>query len=344
MIVAIGNAPSSGSTFLADILDSLPFAVCGPEINLFSVKPLFRQFLKQEVKTITGASALIYQSRQRLLTERLCAYGIEPLLLDIIIEQSKSFPDFCEEIFSAFASIRGKNCTFFFEKTPQNIHCADAFLETFSDGYFLHIIRNPLYVYKSLKNRGFPNYLAMHTWLADVSKAYAMRNHPRFITIKYEELVQSPYERVISLLNKMGGDYNSRELEQLYMNNSYRKTVSRKIKSWSINRYGEAGDANKKQIEPEDMEKLFVMRRTRLNKEYGALFGIESVAFNTLARYYGYDLDEFSGSYPINSRKCEIGYRSAARLFKKFLLDWRYGDASLRKLLIYLKPVEICAE
>jgi hypothetical protein len=44
MIIAIGNAPSSGSPFLADILDGLPFAVCGPEINLFSVKGYFTDF------------------------------------------------------------------------------------------------------------------------------------------------------------------------------------------------------------------------------------------------------------------------------------------------------------
>ena len=35
-IVSIGNAPSSGSTFLADLLDSLCFAACGPELHLLS--------------------------------------------------------------------------------------------------------------------------------------------------------------------------------------------------------------------------------------------------------------------------------------------------------------------
>lgn len=344
MIVAIGNAPSSGSTFLADILDSLPFAVCGPEISLFAVKPIFRNFSNLKVKKATASSGLIYQSRQRILFERLCAYGIEHKLLDTIIDESNDFSTFCNAIFSVFSAIRGKECLFYFEKTPQNIHCADEFLETFSDGFFIHIVRNPIYVYKSLKKRGFPEYIAMHTWLADVSKAYSLRNHERFFTIKYEDLVNSPYKQVISLLNRMGSDFDCSELERLYLNNRYRKTVSQKIKSWSINKYGKPGNANFKQIEPEDLVLLSVMMQTMLNKKYCAQFGIEPVSFETLIRYYGYNFNHMVFDNYANNKKNTPDLHSIRQLFKKYMLDVYYGDTSINNLLTYLKPVNICAE
>jgi len=44
----IGNSPSSGSTFLADLLDSSNYSACGEELGIFSNKHLydFEQFKK----------------------------------------------------------------------------------------------------------------------------------------------------------------------------------------------------------------------------------------------------------------------------------------------------------
>jgi len=145
MIIAIGNPPSSGSTYLADLLDSLPFAVCGPEVNLFSAKDYFTQFNKIKKKGFfSSQSPAVYQSRQKLLEDRLCSWGIDRILLRHILSNTISYKDFCHKLFNVFADIRGKKCKLFFEKTPQNIHCARQFLDTFDEGIFLHIVRDPL--------------------------------------------------------------------------------------------------------------------------------------------------------------------------------------------------------
>ena len=204
MIIAVGNAPSSGSTFLADLLDSLPFAVCGPEINLFSVKSNFTNFTYLKKSGFSSSrSPVIYERRQRLLDWRLCNYGIDRLLLKLILKESSSLKDFSINIFDVFSNFRGKQCKLYFEKTPQNIHCAKIFLDTFKDSFFLHIVRNPLYVYKSLLKRNFPPYIAVNTWLIDESRSYELINHPRFITIYYEDLVKKPFNSISNTFLKI---------------------------------------------------------------------------------------------------------------------------------------------
>jgi hypothetical protein len=344
MIIAIGNSPSSGSTFLADILDSLPFAVCGVEINLFSVKDYFSNFnhIKYK-KEASSPSPLIYQTRQRFLRERLCAYGIEKSLLDIILKNVKTFEDFCMELFSTFSNIRGKECSIFFEKTPQNIHCAKEFLETFPNSYFLHIVRNPLFVYKSLIKRNMPNYIARNTWIVDVSAAYSMEQHPRFITIRYEDLVKNPFDVVANFIKEIGFNVNRDELKKLYFENKYRQTVSRKIKSWSINKYGSMGDANKKKITAKEIKNLQIMSKSKISKKYASLFGINPVSFSKLVNFYGYNLDDLLFDQHTQGTN-NSDFKSQKILFKKFLLDFLHCDASINSLFSYLKPVETCVE
>ena len=296
MIIAIGNAPSSGSTFLADLLDSLPFAVCGPEINLFSVKSLFTDFNSIKTNGLPSSrSAVIYSQRQRLLEERLFNYGIDKTLLNTITAQAGSFIDFSNKIFNIFSAFRDKRCEIFFEKTPQNIHCAKLFLDTFKDSFFLHIVRNPLYVYKSLLNRNFHPYIAACSWLIDESIAYELDNHPRFITIRYEDLVKNPFIVICRFLKKLNIEYDPGDLENCYNNNKYRKSVSKKIKSWSINKYGISGNANKnKIINNEDLKRLNFILHSKVSTRYANEFDIPEVGFNELKNMYGYNYDEYN--------------------------------------------------
>ena len=344
MIIAIGNAPSSGSTFLADLLDSLPFAVCGPEINLFSVKSNFTNFAYLKKYGFSSSrSALIYQRRQRLLDRRLCSYGIDRLLLNTILDESSSLKDFSINIFAVFSSLRGKQCKLFFEKTPQNIHCAKVFLDTFEDSFFLHIVRNPLYVYKSLLKRNFPPYIAVNTWLIDESRSYELINHPRFITIYYEDLVKEPFIVVCNFLKQINIEYDPHDLEARYKNNEYRKMVSRKMKSWSFNQYGMMGNANKnKIITSEDLNRLCFMLQSKVSKSYSREFGIPEAPFDKLVEIYSYHykkyIDELKTTVKPNSL---YEKRSAKQLFIKYLIDLKHGQCKLKSLFSYMKPVEL---
>ncbi|MEM7230910.1 MAG: sulfotransferase, partial [Planctomycetota bacterium] len=190
MIVAIGNPPSSGSTYLADLLDSLPFAVCGPELNLFAVSAHFLDWTRARENGLPNSrSAAAYVRRQRLEQWRLANYGVDRVSLNRMVSESDSFPEFCEELFRVFSTLRGKDCRLFFEKSPQNIHCVREFLESFPDSYFVHLVRDPLYVFRSLLKRGFPPYVTMATWLIDEAQAFGVRDHERVISLRYEDLV-----------------------------------------------------------------------------------------------------------------------------------------------------------
>jgi hypothetical protein len=340
MIVAIGNPPSSGSTYLADLLDSLPFAVCGPEVNLFSARNYFTEFNKIKQKGFySSKSPVIYQSRQKLLEDRLCSWGIDSVLLRDILNSTASFKDFCHKLFEVFADIRGKKCKLFFEKTPQNIHCARQFLDTFDEGIFLHIVRDPLFVYKSLIKRNFPAYIAASTWLIDESSAYHLFNHSRFITIYYEKLIQDPFNTICHLLKKIGAEYDPADLQTDYENNSYRKIASRRIKSWSITKYGVSGNANAdKAITEKDLSALKFMLTSKVSKRYAKEFNIPDVSFRDLITFHGY---QYENDVFLSSKHQRLyDARSVKFLFKKYLNDLRYHSCKIGAFLSYLKPID----
>jgi hypothetical protein len=342
MIVAVGNAPSSGSTFLADLLDSLPFAVCGPEIGLFSSIKYFNEFHKiKRNNLLTSKSPMIYQNRQRLLIEDLWAYGFDSHKTKSLYRDSNSFAEFCNKLFSEFASSRNKECKLFFEKTPQNIHCARNFLETFEDGFFLHIVRNPLFVYKSLIQRKFPPYIAANTWLIDVSQAYRLRKHPRLIEIKYETLIQEPAETIGKILKRMGIKFETETIIDLYKHNQYRKEYTTKIEAWEIKQYGAVGNANRKKITDGDSKTLTYMFRTKIPQRYANIFDLSAVKFKDLAQHYGYKFDrsiQNNGSQPL---RILLDIQARKSLLKKFIIDYVYRESRFLDILAYLKPIEI---
>jgi hypothetical protein len=341
MIIAIGNPPSSGSTYLADLLDSLPFAVCGPEVNLFSAKNYFTEFDKIKKKGFySSQSPVIYQARQKLLEDRLCSWGIDRVLLKDTLNSAASFKDFCHKLFDIFAAIRGKKCSLFFEKTPQNIHCAAQFLDTFEESIFLHIVRDPLFVYKSLINRNFPSYIAASTWLIDESSAYHLFNHSRFITIYYEKLVQDPFNTICNLLKKVGIEYDSKDLQTEYKNNSYRKVASRRINSWSIRKYGINGNANvDKAITENDLNALKFMLNSKVSKKYANEFNIPDVCFRDLISFHGY---QYRNDNFLSSKHQRLyDARSIKFLLRKYLNDLRYHSCKASAFFSYLKPVDL---
>jgi len=339
MIIAIGNAPSSGSTLLADLLDSLPFAVCGPEIRLFSVRAYFTRYAEVRIADpfVRTATPSCYSIRLGLARSRLHTYGLNAEMVKDFLAHEESFPAFCERFFDHFVALRGKEGRLCFEKTPQNIQNARQFLETFPDSVFLHIVRNPLYVYKSLRRRGFPPYVAAATWLVDEAPAYALREHPRFITVQYEALVQSPYETVTALVRSWGEDIQPERVAELYRNNRYRTLYVPKLPSWKVSQHGTIQNANRGEVTEEDKAALGYMLGSRVGKKYAQVFGLPEVSFSEVASLYGYDLERYLTAAPLPPDWPDRA--SLRRLFRKWRLDFTHAEASLNSLTAYLHPV-----
>ena len=205
-IVSIGNAPSSGSTFLADLLDSLPFAACGPELHLLSPLSHYQDMTDMHPREFRRAAnpACSAAYADRFGTWALADYGTDRQRAEAMLGRSSDFPAFVQEFAARYGAFRRKQLRIFFEKTPENVHAARHFLAAFPDGIFVHIVRHPYHVYRSLRRRGFGSYLAAAAWLVDVAAAYALRDHPRALTIRYEDLVRDPEAAVRSLISALG--------------------------------------------------------------------------------------------------------------------------------------------
>ena len=92
--MAIGNSPSSGSTFLADLLDSTPHTACGPETNLFSINTLYRfDTFRENMKKSTACPA-VYFDRNILNFNDLCAYGLNEKKLGELLDRSSTLTEF----------------------------------------------------------------------------------------------------------------------------------------------------------------------------------------------------------------------------------------------------------
>ncbi len=341
MIVAIGNAPSSGSTYLADLLDSLPFAVCGPELHLFSPLDHYRRFRANYRRDFGRSSspACYAMFGDRFGDWEFAEYGLDRQTVAKLRQESASFADFSGKLFHHYAEHRGKAATLFFEKTPENIHSAAAFLETFPQSVFVHIVRDPLHVYRSLRRRGFGFYLAASTWLIDVSAAWALREHPRFLTVRYEDLVDDTQAEIQRLLERLGHSAAHLDIASLYSENTYRAERPR-LDSWRYSAYGTMGDANEAAVSDEDRAAAAFMAGLSVNPAYAARFDLPIVRLRDLAEHYGYEVPPQGSPASWASLASTSGrdWRSLRRLGVKWTNDFLRGYSSIGNAAAYLRP------
>ncbi len=339
MIIAIGNAPSSGSTLLADLLDSLPDALCGPELHLFSVRRHFADFADIRAhgfrRDVTPACCAPYSVH--LLGEALPDYGLDEQTVEGLLAKAGDFPTFCRLLFDHYARYRDKPASLYFEKTPENVHCAAEFLAAFPDSWFLHIVRAPLPVYRSLRRRGYPPYQAACSWLIDVAAAWALREHPRFHTLRYEDLVRDPEPTIGAFLQCLGHAPPVRPLKELYAANSYRRGI-RRIPSWGVSGYGDIVDREEHEGSGPGSIPAPIpapLLGLRVTPAYAEHFGLPPVSLSELAAHYGYE--GYDAQPP---RPTHRDMRSLMVLARKWGKDFIHGLNGLADLPIYLRPGE----
>lgn len=341
MIVAIGNAPSSGSTYLADLLDSLPFAVCGPELHLFSPRGHYHGFRARYGRDFgrSPSPACYATFGDRFGDWALGEYGLDRQGIAALRRESADFADFCGLFFDRYTKHRGETAILFFEKTPENIHSAAAFLDAFPQSVFIHIVRDPLPVYRSLRRRGFGFYLAASTWLIDVSAAWALRDHPRFVSVRYEDLVGDTPAEIERLLVRLGHSLAGLDIAQLYRENTYRAARQR-LDTWRYSGYGAMGDANEPTAIDEDQAAAAFMGGASTNPSYAARFGLPVVTLRELADHYGYELPSPGSPQAWSALAPHSGRdrRSLRRLAVKWANDVVRGGASLGDAAGYMRP------
>ena len=345
MLCLIGNSPSSGSTFLADILDSTPFSACGNELNFFSNTKLydFDRFKANPRKT--SACYQISSTDIIPMYERIERYGLSWDDMKKMIEQSSDVVDFGDRFSQHFLGFREKDINGVqFEKTPQNLNSIGEYLDKFPDGWFVSIVRNPLHIFPSLLRRGFGPYTALNNWLVDMAKTWQYKDHERVIIIQYEDLVANPFELTLGILHKIIPQFqlSTEELENGYSTNAYRKKMSGKIKSWTINKYGERRNANAKKISEENLRLFAPALHSKLHPQYAKLFGLNELSFETAARHFDYwePILEALGDHGKNPGTSFLrNGRDKRKLLTKWTRTMKKGEAGIGDMGAFLHPV-----
>ena len=337
-MILIGNSPSSGSTFLANILDSTPYSACGSELNLFSNKNLFDfdNYKKDKFKFSTTYN--VYRLFTRIYTHKFSYYGLTLSDYEKLINESKNLNEFIEKFENYYLSLRGKNNNaIMFEKTPENLNTIGEFLNLNENNYFIYIVRNPIYVYKSLLNRGFSTYMAFSAWLIDVAKILKFKNNPRVISIKYEELIQDPYLAIKSIFKIINREFivTKEEFEHLYANNRYRLLSGNSIQSWSVKEYGIVQNANKG-LNKDIITSFSNFANAKINPKYAKKFNLKNITFIDALNEFGYSNDiKFQEENVTFKRE----FKDTKRLLHKLYYDFKAGFSSIKDIDCYLNPI-----
>ncbi|MBX2817085.1 MAG: sulfotransferase [Saprospiraceae bacterium] len=341
----IGNPPSCGSTLLCDIIDSDPWSACGPELEIFCNRRLYQfadyqKYAKSSLFFSTHSTGIYPQ------WDRLGFYGTSRNEVVDDLRTSESLHQFVEKMRLRFLSFRGKQSSAqWFEKTPQNANAIGEFLMAFPEGHFVTIIRNPIFVYRSLLNRGKGNFGSLITWLLYVSKLFPFLNHERFHLIKYEDLVRNPFVTVSSLLNTI---YNGKResvpaiLEENYAKNKYRAGASTKLKSWSTHGSKQVVDGNTVDLKKQHLLGIKKLLLYRVSETYSELFDLAPISFREALDAMGYmELIEKETAYiALSDTDIKLEFYDHRKLVTKWIRELIRGNLKLNHLGDLYSPLE----
>lgn len=171
----------------------------------------------------------------RFREDHLGAYNLTRKQWDAQIQEASSLNEFAASFTQAYLANRGKSKKgIVFEKTPQNINAINLFLAAFPKSYFIHIVRDPAAVYWSLRKRGWGELTAWSTWLIYEAKYFPFIDHPRCITIKYQDLVQRPFKITADIINRIAPSaaITANMVKSGFKENRYRQQVG-SLQGWT---------------------------------------------------------------------------------------------------------------
>lgn len=178
--VIIGGTPRSGTTLVRRTLDRHPGLCCGPETSIL---------LPGGIRIEQVASEYKWPAAE--LRELMAA--------------SDSQGAFVDAFARAYRERRRRPR--WAEKTPLNVHSFEWVLERFPQARLVHVIRDGRDVVCSMRQhperrwvdgmevkelRPQPVEAYMKRWVRDTEAGIAMRGDPRYMEVRYEELVEDP--------------------------------------------------------------------------------------------------------------------------------------------------------
>lgn len=191
--IVIGGSPRSGTTLLRRTFDRHPGLCCGPESSLFLP-------VRLNLASLAAGHGLPEDDLRRMLAT------------------APSQGAFVDAFASRYLASRGRPR--WAEKTPLNIRHLDWIMERWPDARIVHVLRDGRDVVcsmrehpdrrwvdgrwvKELNPRPVEEYA--RRWVSDTDAGMRWRGDPRYLEVRYEDLVRDPeatLERVLTFLGE----------------------------------------------------------------------------------------------------------------------------------------------
>lgn len=235
VIFVVGNS-RSGTTMMGRILGR------HPDIHTFGEL----HFFEQQVDAETVRSRPAWSEEQCLaLLERLLTTARDGFFARVEAGKYKEDAERILEIVNARDPVFVYRAFLFFEthrsgkvipceQTPRYLFFVREILEVFPESVVINMVRDPRAVLLSQKNKwrrrflgarniplsevvrawaNYHPYIISRLWVAAVRAARPYTGHPRFVSIRYEDLLDKPEETVRAICSYIGVEYHPGMLE-----------------------------------------------------------------------------------------------------------------------------------
>ena len=208
--IVLGGCGRSGTTLLRMMLDSHRRICCGPESSLFRRRAVDTRWLADRFELGHGEVRAIYDA-------------------------AASRPAFIEG-FAALCMKRAGKARWA-EKTPRNISRIAEIFRCFPAARFVHVLRDGRDVACSLRTHprhkvvdgklvptGIRRPIAgcARRWVRDIESSRRWWSDPRFMTVRYEDLVLDPRPALERLMALVGEDWDEAMLEHASADSPFR--------------------------------------------------------------------------------------------------------------------------
>ncbi len=194
--VVIGGSPRSGTTLLRRTFDRHPGLCCGPESSLFL-----------PVRIAIGPLA--------------AGHGIPEAELHDLLAASASQGAFIDAFATRYLALRERPR--WAEKTPLNIRHLDWIMARWTDARIVHVVRDGRDVVCSMREHPDRRWVDgrwvkepnprpaeeyARRWVADTAAGMRWRGDPRYLEVRYEDLVRAPEATLAGVLGFLGEPFD----------------------------------------------------------------------------------------------------------------------------------------
>jgi hypothetical protein len=210
-LLFIVGAPRSGTTLLRAMLNRHSrIGLCDETFFFYWVGNRQRVF-----GDLADPNRRAHAVDRFLETRRVARLGLDLAALRVeLLREAATYPRFFAALLRFYARAQGKAIAG--EKTPQHALEARTLLDWYPEARLLHLIRDPRDVVASLRRMpwGAGSRLAdARTWRACVDGAERCAGDPRFMRLRYEDLIAAPERELSRICSGLGVAFEPALLE-----------------------------------------------------------------------------------------------------------------------------------